>query len=95
MLKKDDAINAIGYTGMVALVDKNRRTKNKNKSVKDLLADGAYRSAAALALFNNSEEELQLVADTYNKLSGGDYNTKQIARLFGVAGVAVSKTLAL
>lgn len=95
MLKKEEFISSIGYDGMAAIVDKTRRTKNKDKDIHALLQEGAFRSAAALALFNKSNEEMQLVADEYNKRCGAGYTLDQIPRLFGIAPVEVTKTLVL
>ncbi len=88
-----DFINTIGYDGNSAIVDKARLSKNSNKNLDQLLEAGAFRAAAAYAVYTESEEDLQKVADEYNKLSRSNYKKEQIKRLFGVSKVEVKKRL--
>ncbi|UTC65978.1 MULTISPECIES: hypothetical protein [unclassified Treponema] len=89
-----DFINTIGYDGNSAIVDKARLSKNSNKNIDELLQTGAFRAAAAYAVYTESEDDLQKVADEYNKLSNSNYKKEQIKRLFGVSKVEVKKKLA-
>lgn len=88
-----DFINTIGYDGNSAIVDKARLSKNSNKNLDQLLESGAFRAAAAYAAYTESEEDLQKVADEYNKISHSNYKKEQIKRLFGVSKVEVKKKL--
>ncbi|CEM61091.1 hypothetical protein [Treponema phagedenis] len=94
-MKKDDFISSIGYDGPAAIVDRARKVKNAGKSLTTLLEEGSFRAATALALYNDSEEDLQTVADYYNKLAGSSYTATTIARVFGIAKVDVPKILFL
>ena len=94
-MKKEHFISTIGYDGMAAVVDKKRYAKNAHKSVKELLEEGAYRAAAAVAIYDNSDEEMEEVIAFYNNASGSHYTKEQLSRLFGVAKVEVKKTLSL
>ena len=94
-MKKEHFINTIGYDGLVAVVDKRRYKKNASKSIKQLLEEGAYRAAAAIAIYDNSDEEMEEVISFYNNVSGSHYTKEQLPRLFGVAKVEVKKTLSL
>ena len=73
-------INSIGYDGNSAVADKMAFSKNKGKSLSQLVED---------------EEGLQQVADMYNKLAGSSYKKEQMYRLFGVSKVDVKKVLFL
>lgn len=88
-------ISSIGYDGNSAIVDKVRFSKNKNKDLKTLLQEGSFRSAAAYAVYTNSQDDLQHVADCYNSRSGSHYTKEQIPRLFGVSNVDIKKILIL
>ncbi|AIN92774.1 hypothetical protein [Treponema putidum] len=89
----NDFINTIGYDGNSAIVDKARLSKNSNKDIDKLLESGAFRAAAAYAVYTESDEDLQKVADEYNKLSNSNYKKEQIKRLFGVSKVEVKRKL--
>ncbi|MGP1594544.1 MAG: hypothetical protein ACTTH8_04775 [Treponema sp.] len=94
-MKKNDFISSIGYDGAAAVVDKVRRTQNSNKTIEQLLAAGAFRSAAALALYNDSQEELTAVADYYNTLAHSHYTAENITRVFGISKAESKKTIVL
>lgn len=86
---------SIGYDGKSSIIDKTAFSKFKNKNISQLLECGAFRQAAAYAIYSDSNEYLQLVADAYNKLSNSNYTKEQIPRLFGVSKVDVKKLLFL
>lgn len=94
-MKKEHFIGSIGYDGEAAVVDKARMNKNKGKSLRALLDEGAFRTAAALAIFNDSQEEIEEVIAAYNKISGSNYKSSQIFKLFGIYKSDVKKILAL
>ena len=88
-------MSAIGYDGLSAVIDKKRYKKNSKKSIKELLEEGSYRSAAAIAIYDESEEEQNEVVSFYNKITGSSYTIAQLSRLFGVTKVNVKKILML
>lgn len=94
-MTKKDFISSIGYDGAAAVVDKERRAKNGGKTLAELLEAGAFRSAAAFAVYDDSKEELQTVADYYNKLAHSDYTAENILRVFGITKSNSKKTILL
>ncbi|MGP1577219.1 MAG: hypothetical protein ACTTH7_07010 [Treponema sp.] len=94
-MKKNDFISSIGYDGAAAVVDKIRRSQNNGKTIEQLLESGAFRSAAALALYNNSNEGLTAVADYYNKLAHSHYTAENITRVFGITKSESKKIIIL
>ncbi len=94
-MKKEYFISSIGYDGMMAVVDRKRFKSNAKKSLKDLLDGGFYRAAAAMAIYDDSDEEKEQVISYYNEKSGSHYTKEQLGRLFGVAKVDVKKILML
>ena len=94
-MKREHFISTIGYDGLSAVVDKRRYKMNSSKSIKELLEEGSYRAAAAIAIYDNSDEEMEEVIAFYNNASGSNYTKEQLSRLFGVAKVEVKKTLSL
>ncbi len=94
-MQLDDFISAIGYDGDSAIIDKLRKSKNKGKTISNLLDEGSFRAATAYAVFSDSEENLQLVADRYNQISGSNYKKEQMVKLFGVSKITVKKQIFL
>ncbi len=94
-MELDDFISTIGYDGGSAVVDKVRRAKNKGKKIEDLLEEASFRAATAFAIYSNSDEDLQKVADKYNEVSNSNYTKEEIPRLFGVSKVDVKKRILL
>ena len=94
-MTKIDFISTIGYDGASAVVDKERRAKNGGKTLQELLEAGAFRSAAAFAAYDDSQEELQTVTDYYNKLAHSDYTAENILRVFGIAKANAKKVILL
>lgn len=94
-MKKEHFMSAIGYDGLSAVIDKKRYKKNRRKSIKELLEEGSYRSAAAIAIYDESEEEQNEVIAFYNKVTGSSYTASQLSRLFGVTKVNAKKLLML
>ena len=94
-MTKDDFISSIGYDGAAAVVDKGRRTKNSGKTLTELLEAGSFRSAAAYAAYDGSQEELQAVKDYYNTLAHSDYTAENILRVFGIAKTNGKKIILL
>lgn len=94
-MTKNDFISSIGYDGAAAVVDKTRRAKNSGKNLTELLESGAFRSAAALAAYNDSHEDLQAVADYYNKRAHSNYTAENILRVFGITKTSAKKIILL
>lgn len=94
-MKKEYFISSIGYDGMSAVVDKKRYKENKGKTLQELLSEGSYRIAAAMAIYDDSDAEKDEVVSAYNIASGSNYSKEQLPRLFGVSKVDVKKILML
>ena len=94
-MTKNDFISTIGYDGAAAVVDKERRAKNGGKTLQELLNAGAFRSAAAFAVYDDSPEELKTVTDYYNTLAHADYTTENILRVFVITNSNSKKIIFL
>lgn len=94
-MTKNDFISTIGYDGAAAVVDKTRRAKNSNKTLQELLDAGSFRSAAAFAAYDDSQEGLRTVADYYNALAHADYTPENILRVFGIIKTNSKKIILL
>lgn len=92
-MTKNDFIGTIGYDGAAAVVDKERRAKNM--SLQELLDAGAFRSAAAFAVYDDSQDELKAVTDYYNAAAHADYTPETILRVFGIIKPTSKKTILL
>lgn len=94
-MKKNDFISTIGYDGDAAVVDKERRAKNGTMTLQELLKAGAFRSAAAFAAYDDSQDELKTVTDYYNAVAHADYAPETILRVFGITKSTSKKTILL
>ncbi len=94
-MERDKFISAIGYDGDSAIIDKIRFSKNKGKSLSELIKEGAFRSAAAYAVYTGSDSDMHAVVEAYNSLSNSNYKKEQLQRLFGVSKAEVKKAVLL
>ncbi len=94
-MKKEHFMSSIGYDGMMAVLDKKSFKNNAKKTLKELLDEGSYKVAAAMAVYDDSDEEKEEVIAHYNQKSNSHYTKEQIGRLFGVAKINVKKILML
>lgn len=95
MVTREEAVASIGFDGNAALVDKSMKKKYSAMNTADLAGAGFFRAATISALYSDDPSELDLVADSYNRLSGSSYAAEAIPRLFGVARVSVQKAVVL
>ena len=93
MVTREEAVASIGFDGNAALVDKSMKKKYSAMNTADLAGAGFFRAATISALYSDDPSELDLVADSYNRLSGSSYAAEAMPRLFGVARVSVQKPL--
>lgn len=96
MVSKENQVAAIGYDGPAMVVDKKIKKHYGRYSVRELVEAGLYRSAAALALYNGNEEEMDSVVSAYNRVAGSEYSKEQLGRIFGICvPEGVNKTIEL
>ena len=95
MLSREDFIFTIGYDGPMAIIDGQARRRYGSLSTKELAEKGLFRSAYSSAVYSKKSEELRLVADAYNRLSGSSVDHKTLDRLFGVFPVEVNRSMVL
>lgn len=95
MVTREQAVASIGFDGNAALVDKAMKRNYAAMDTAALAAAGFFRAATISALYSGDPQELNLVADAYNRLSGSSYTSESIPRLFGVALVTVQKSVEL
>jgi len=93
VLDREDFIFTIGYDGPVAVVDKQAKKKFGKLSVKELAEKGLFRSAYSAAIYSGNKEEIELVAEAYNRLGGNSADKSAMERLFGVSLVDVKRSI--
>jgi hypothetical protein len=99
VLSREDFIFTIGYDGPVAVVDKQARKKFGKLSAGELAEKGLFRPAYSAAVYSGNKEEIELVAETYNRLVGNSADISSISsissmdRLFGVSIVDVKRSI--
>jgi hypothetical protein len=93
VLSREDFIFTIGYDGPVAVVDKQAKKKFGKLSTKELAEKGLFRPAYSAALYSGNKEEIELVAEAYNRLSVNSADISTMERLFGVSLVDVKRSI--
>ena len=84
MLSRDDFVFTIGYDGPIAVIDGQAKKRYRGLSTRVLAEKGLYRAAYSSAIYSKDPNELQLVADLYNRLTGSAITLAAMSRLFGV-----------
>jgi hypothetical protein len=96
MLSRADFIFTIGYDGPMAVVDGQAKRKYGALSTRELVEKGLFRAAYSSAVFSKKPEEIEIVAESYNKAAGTSYTaSSSLDRLFGVFPVEVKRALIL
>ena len=95
MLSREDFVFTIGYDGPLAVIDGQARRRYGSLSTKALIEKGLFRAAYSSAVYSKDPEELRLVADAYNSLTGASIDSKTLDRLFGVFPVEVKRSMVL
>ena len=96
MLSRADFIFTIGYDGPAAVVDSKAKKRYSSLSTKELAEKGLFRAAYSSAVWSKDPEELKIVIETYNKVSGDSIKADaSLDRLFGVFPVEVKRFIAL
>jgi len=93
VLSREDFIFTIGYDGPVAVVDKQAKKKYGKLSVRELAEKGLFRPAYSAAIYSGNKEEVELVAEAYNRLGVNSADTSAMERLFGVSLVDVKRSI--
>jgi len=93
VLSREDFIFTIGYDGPVAVVDKQAKKKFGKLSVRELTEKGLFRPAYSAAIYSGNKEEIELVAEAYNRLGVNSADTSAMERLFGVSLVDVKRSI--
>lgn len=87
-MKKIEFMFAVGFRDDMAIVDKKGIKKYSKYSFEELLEEGLYKPAFCQALYEDDEDKIQTVVDTYNKKTNASYKDKMdLSRLFGVFSV--------
>lgn len=82
-LDKYDFMTIIGFYGDTAIIDTKLQKKIKKLSLQALLKDGYYKQSIAMAVFNDSQEEKDIILQYFQKQQAVD-NFEIIEREFGV-----------
>lgn len=94
-LDRKDAVATVGFDGDAALVDGTARSQYEGMTTMQLAEGGFFRAATVSALCSGAREELELVAERYNRIAGSAYPADALQRLFGVAPVSAPRILVL
>lgn len=96
MLPRADFIFTIGYDGPAAIVDGQAKKRYGALSTRELAEKGLFRAAYSSAVFSKNPEEIDIVAELYNKAAGTAYtSSSSLDRLFGVFPVEVKRAVIL
>lgn len=87
-MKREDFIFTIGYSGDTALVDGGARKDFAGLGVAELVEKGLWRAAFCSALFDDNQEDMDLVVRMYSEKSGAHLKSVQdMKRMLGVYDV--------
>ena len=95
MLSREDFVFTIGYDGPLAIIDGQARRRYGSLSTKGLIEKGLFRAAYSSAVYSKDAEEVRLVAEAYNRLTGASIDVNTLDRLFGVFLVEVTRSMVL
>lgn len=96
MLSREDFVFTIGYDGPTAVVDSQSKQRYGTLSTRELAEKGFFRAAYASAVYTKDQEEVKLVVDIYNNITGTSYTLDSpLDRLFGVFPVEVNRSIVL
>ncbi|MFP3088845.1 hypothetical protein LQZ21_00780 [Treponema sp. TIM-1] len=80
----------------MAVVDGQAKKKYGALSTRELAEKGLFRAAYSSAVFSQKSEEIEIVAEFYNKAAGTSYTaSSSLDRLFGVFPVESGRALIL
>jgi hypothetical protein len=97
-MKREDYMFCIGYQGNSAVIDGQARKNFSKASVTQLIEAGLFRAAFCAAVYDNDDDALQEVLQSYNKLSGAALSNREDAmKLWGAVlpSNAVEKTVVI
>ena len=95
MLSRADFIFTIGYDGPAAVVDGQAKRLYSKLSTGELAEKGLFRAAYSSAIWSKDPKEQELVAETYNKITGSQVPQASLHKLFGVFPVEVKRSIVL
>ena len=99
MLSREDFIFTIGYDGPAAVIDGQAKKRYSSLSTRELAEKGLFRAACSSAIWSlikaNDSNELEIVAEIYNKTAPKPVQASSLQRLFGVFPVDVSRSIVL
>ena len=93
MIKREDFIFTIGYSGRSAIVDSTLKKKFGSLDSESLAKKGLFKAALCSVIFDNRESELDKVLAIYNsKAERAIRSPEELKRKFGVFEVPVEIT---
>ena len=93
MIKREDFIFTIGYSGSSAIVDNSLKKKYGSLDSEALAKKGLFKAALCSVIFANRESELDKVLAIYNsKAEGAIRSPEELKRKFGVFEVPAEIT---
>ena len=88
MIKRDEYIFTIGYDGKTAIVDGSLKRQWGKLSSKELAENGLFKPALCSAIYNESQEEKDIVLQKYNMHS--DQTVDSVENLMKTLGVYIA-----
>jgi hypothetical protein len=95
MLTRAEFVFTIGYDGPAAVVDGQAKKLYSSLSTRELAEKGLFRAAYSSAIWSKDPQELDVVAEIYNKTTGSTVSVASLQRLFGVYLVDVKRSIVL
>ncbi len=93
MIKREDFIFTIGYSGSSAIVDRSLKKEFNSLESEELAKKGLFKAALCSAVFDNRESELDKVLAIYNsKAERAIKSPEELKRKFGVFEVPAEIT---
>ena len=84
-MTKEEFTFSIGFQGEAAIVDGNARKENRKLDTVALADKGLFRAAFCSALFDNNEEDMMNVVESYNRQSGtGMKSIDDMKKMLGI-----------
>lgn len=84
-MTREDFVFSIGFQGEVAIVDGKASKQNKGLNSIQLAEKGLFRAAFCSALFENNEDDMNIVIQKYKE--SGSANIKNIDDMKRILGV--------
>jgi hypothetical protein len=88
VISREDFLFTVGFQGNAAIVDSSQKRKYGKLPTDKLLEKGLFKAALCSAIYNNNEDELELIFRKYNEKSTIKLKMRDdLKKVFGVTKV--------